>query len=89
MLSQRAVVLGNDTGQLRSGRFDLRHFALAAAHKGRRPKFETRAAVMNGLNPGHKTDIGRSGCVHAGKVELLSGKKSRGELNHIALLSAS
>ena len=60
------VELRNDVGQL--------HVVVALSHdvpvgvglipKGRWPKLDPNNANVNVLNPGHKTDIGESSCVH-------------------------
>ncbi len=40
------------------------------AHKGRWPKRETAGANVNVLNPGQKTDMGESACVHGVEVAV-------------------
>jgi hypothetical protein len=39
-------------------------------HKGRWPKFELAGANVNILNPGRKTDIAESSCVHGVEVKI-------------------
>ena len=39
-----------------------------SSHKGRWPKREAARANVNVLNPGHKTDMGESTCVHGVEI---------------------
>jgi anaerobic selenocysteine-containing dehydrogenase len=52
---------------------------VALVHKGRWPKLDPNRANVNVLNPGNKSDMGESSCVHAVEAELRSllpaGKK--------------
>ena len=43
---------------------------VALVYKGRWPKFEASLANVNVINPGGKTDMGESSCVHAVEAEL-------------------
>jgi anaerobic selenocysteine-containing dehydrogenase len=43
---------------------------VALSHKGRWPKREAVRANVNVLNPGHKTDMGESTCVHGVEVTV-------------------
>jgi anaerobic selenocysteine-containing dehydrogenase len=43
---------------------------IALVHKGRWPKSDPSGANVNVLNPGAKTDIGESSCVHAVEADL-------------------
>jgi anaerobic selenocysteine-containing dehydrogenase len=43
---------------------------VALSHKGRWPKQEAGHANINVLNPGHKTDMGESNCVHGIEVRV-------------------
>jgi anaerobic selenocysteine-containing dehydrogenase len=43
---------------------------VALSYKGRWPKRETAHANINVLNPGHKTDMGESNCVHGIEVTV-------------------
>jgi anaerobic selenocysteine-containing dehydrogenase len=45
---------------------------VALSYKGRWPKRETEHANVNVLNPGHKTDMGESSCVHSIEVTVTS-----------------
>jgi anaerobic selenocysteine-containing dehydrogenase len=47
---------------------------VALVHKGRWPKSDPSGANVNVLNPGAKTDIGESSCVHAVEAELQPGR---------------
>jgi anaerobic selenocysteine-containing dehydrogenase len=44
---------------------------VALSHKGRWPKREPGGVNVNALNPGHKTDMGESTCVHAIEVMVM------------------
>jgi anaerobic selenocysteine-containing dehydrogenase len=66
-----AILVANETGSL-SLRLTLSEVlprGVALSHKGRWPKREAARANVNVLNPGHKTDMGESTCVHG--VEIL------------------
>jgi hypothetical protein len=52
---------------------------VALVHKGRWPKCEPSRANVNVLNPGLKTDIGESSCVHAVEAELYGPIKRAAE----------
>jgi anaerobic selenocysteine-containing dehydrogenase len=43
---------------------------VALVHKGRWPKLDPNRANVNVLNPGEKTDLGESSCVHAIHADL-------------------
>ena len=43
---------------------------VALVYKGRWPKFEDSLANVNVINPGEKTDMGESSCVHGVEAEL-------------------
>ena len=71
------VILSNDTGQLLlkvklSRRVPC---GVALVYKGRWPKLDASGANINVLNPGHKTDLAQSSCVHAIEVEITSVKE--------------
>jgi len=48
---------------------------VALVHKGRWPKHDPSRANVNVLNPGAKTDMGESSCVHAVEAELVLAKQ--------------
>ena len=48
---------------------------VALVHKGRWPKHDPSHANVNVLNPGAKTDMGESSCVHAVEAELVPAKQ--------------
>jgi anaerobic selenocysteine-containing dehydrogenase len=66
------VMLSNETGslKLRVRLSDDVPPGVALSHKGRWPRQEPEGANVNALNPGRKTDIGESTCVHSVEVEL-------------------
>lgn len=66
------VILSNATGRLpvTLRRSDAVRPGVAVVHKGRRPKCDPSGANVNVLNPGDKTDLGESSCVHAIEAEL-------------------
>jgi anaerobic selenocysteine-containing dehydrogenase len=64
------VLVANETGSL-SLRLALSEAVprgVALSHKGRWPKREETRANVNVLNPGHKTDMGESTCVHGVEI---------------------
>lgn len=66
------VVLSNEIGQL-SLKVVLSQdvpMGVALVHKGRWPKLDPSRANVNILNPGHKTDLAESSCVHSVEVEI-------------------
>lgn len=68
----QAVVLRNDTGTL-TVNLELDSdipVGVALSHKGRWPGRQSDGANVNVLNPGHKSDLGESTCVHGVEVEI-------------------
>jgi anaerobic selenocysteine-containing dehydrogenase len=67
-----SAVLVNETGRLPVLIRLSEHVpeGVALVHKGRWPKSDPSGANVNVLNPGAKTDIGESSCVHAVEAEL-------------------
>ena len=66
------ALLSNETGRL-TLRVTLSEDippSVALSHKGRWPKQEPAAANVNTLNPGQKTDMGESTCVHSIEVAV-------------------
>jgi anaerobic selenocysteine-containing dehydrogenase len=49
---------------------------VALSHKGRWPKREAVRANVNVLNPGHKTDMGESTCVHGVEVAVTAASSA-------------
>ncbi|HTY56488.1 MAG TPA: molybdopterin-dependent oxidoreductase [Candidatus Binataceae bacterium] len=71
-----SVELANETGRLPlvvETSVDV-PMGVALVHKGRWPKHDPSHANVNILNPGAKTDMGESSCVHAVEAELVVGK---------------
>lgn len=70
------VVLRNATGSLpvEVRRSDSVLPGTALVYKGRWPKLDASGANVNVLNPGEKTDIGESSCVHAIEVDLVAAE---------------
>jgi anaerobic selenocysteine-containing dehydrogenase len=68
------VLVSNETGSLnlRVRLSDDVPPGVALSHKGRWPRQEPAGANVNTLNPGRKTDIGESTCVHSVEVTLTS-----------------
>jgi anaerobic selenocysteine-containing dehydrogenase len=66
------VILANETGQLPlKVKFSEQvPCGVALVYKGRWPKFDASGANVNVLNPGQKTDLAESSCVHAIEVEI-------------------
>jgi anaerobic selenocysteine-containing dehydrogenase len=66
------VILSNDTGQLplKVKLSKQVPCGVALVYKGRWPKLDASSANVNVLNPGHKTDVAESSCVHAIEVEI-------------------
>jgi anaerobic selenocysteine-containing dehydrogenase len=66
------VMLSNETGslKLRVRLSDDVPPGVALSHKGRWPRQEPEGANVNALNPGRKTDIGESTCVHSIEVAV-------------------
>jgi anaerobic selenocysteine-containing dehydrogenase len=72
------VLVANETGSL-SLRLTLSEAlprGVALSHKGRWPKREAARANVNVLNPGDKTDMGESTCVHGVEIVVLSTRTS-------------
>ena len=67
-----AVRLSNDVGSLALTLevSDIVPRGAALSHKGRWPKREGAGVNVNALNPGIKTDMGESTCVHSVEVEV-------------------
>ena len=67
-----AVRLSNEIGALALtlAISDIVPRGVALSHKGRWPKREGAGINVNALNPGIKTDMGESTCVHAVEVEV-------------------
>ena len=66
------ALVANETGRLalRVTLSDALPRGVALAHKGRWPKWEATVANVNVLNPGQKTDMGESTCVHGVEVMI-------------------
>jgi anaerobic selenocysteine-containing dehydrogenase len=66
------VLVSNETGslKLRVRLSDDVPPGVALSYKGRWPRQEPEGANVNTLNPGRKTDIGESTCVHGVEVAL-------------------
>jgi anaerobic selenocysteine-containing dehydrogenase len=64
------VLVANETGSLslRLTLSDALPRGVALSHKGRWPKREAARANVNVLNPGNKTDMGESTCVHGVEI---------------------
>jgi anaerobic selenocysteine-containing dehydrogenase len=64
------VLVANETGSLslRLALSEALPRGVALSHKGRWPKQEATHANVNVLNPGHKTDMGESTCVHGVEI---------------------
>lgn len=67
-----SVILSNETGRLPLKVKAAEHVpcSVALVYKGRWPKLDPSRANVNVLNPGHKTDLAESSCVHAIEVEI-------------------
>lgn len=67
------VILSNETGQLplKVKLSEQVPCGVALVYKGRWPKLDSSSANVNVLNPGHKTDLAESSCVHAIEVEII------------------
>jgi anaerobic selenocysteine-containing dehydrogenase len=76
------AVLVNETGRLPVLISLSEHVpeGVALVHKGRWPKSDPSGANVNVLNPGAKTDIGESSCVHAVEAELQARDHHDGNL---------
>lgn len=66
------VILSNEMGQLplKVKFSEGVPWGVALVYKGRWPKLDASGANVNILNPGQKTDIAESSCVHAIEVEI-------------------
>jgi anaerobic selenocysteine-containing dehydrogenase len=66
------VLVANETGSLplRVTLSEALPRGVALSHKGRWPKQEAARANVNVLNPGHKTDMGESTCVHGVEITI-------------------
>jgi len=66
------VRLSNETGSLdlELAIAEVVPPGVALSYKGRWPRREGERANVNALNPGHKTDMGESTCVHGVEVSL-------------------
>jgi anaerobic selenocysteine-containing dehydrogenase len=64
------ALVANETGSLllRVTLSETLLRGVAWSHKGRWPKQEVTRANVNVLNPGHKTDMGESTCVHGVEI---------------------
>lgn len=67
-----AVILSNDTGELtlKVAVSENVPCGVALVYKGRWPKLDPNRANINILNPGNKTDLAESSCVHSVEVEI-------------------
>ncbi len=67
-----SVILSNDTGQLplKVKLSEQVPCGVALVYKGRWLKLDASSANVNVLNPGHKTDVAESSCVHGIEVEI-------------------
>ena len=67
------AIVANETGRLRLRVCvsDAVPRGVALTHKGRWPKTEPDGVNVNALNPGHKTDMGESTCVHGVEVTIV------------------
>lgn len=68
-----SVILSNEVGKLplQVKYADQVPCGVALVYKGRWPKLDQSRANVNVLNPGHKTDLAESSCVHAIEVEIM------------------
>jgi anaerobic selenocysteine-containing dehydrogenase len=68
------VELANATGRLpvQVRRSDVAQPGVAVVYKGRWPKLDPSGANVNVLNPGDKSDLGESSCVHAVEAEIVT-----------------
>ena len=66
------VLLSNTTGELALQVVLSENVprGVALVHKGRWPKLDPNRANVNVLNPGHKTDLAESSCVHGVEVDI-------------------
>jgi anaerobic selenocysteine-containing dehydrogenase len=66
------ALVSNETGRLalRVTLSDVFPRGIVLSHKGRWPKQEASAANVNVLNPGQKSDMGESTCVHGVEVTV-------------------
>ncbi|NEP00988.1 MAG: glutamine amidotransferase [Symploca sp. SIO2E9] len=66
------VILSNDTGELtlKVALSEDVPCGVALVYKGRWPKLDPNCANVNVLNPGKKTDLAESSCVHSVEVEI-------------------
>jgi anaerobic selenocysteine-containing dehydrogenase len=66
------VILSNATGQLplKVKLSEQVPCGVALVYKGRWPKYDPASANVNVLNPGHKTDLAESSCVHAIEADI-------------------
>ncbi|NEO29203.1 MAG: glutamine amidotransferase [Symploca sp. SIO3C6] len=66
------VILSNDTGELtlKVALSEDVPCGVALVYKGRWPKLDPNRANVNVLNPGRKTDLAESSCVHSVEVEI-------------------
>ena len=77
------VILSNDTGQL-SLQVSLSEdvpCGVALIYKGRWPKLDPSRANVNVLNPGHKTDLAESSCVHSVEVDIIAATAKQTEIS--------
>jgi len=89
LITGESVELTNETGSLPLvvKISDTVLDGTALVHKGRWPKYEESSANVNVLNPGHKTDIGESSCVHAVEAELRRPGRPEGDARRVASTS--
>lgn len=68
-----SVLLSNKTGQLtlQVVLSEMVPCGVALVYKGRWLKFDASKANVNVLNPGHKTDLAESSCVHSVEANLI------------------
>ena len=69
-----SVLLSNETGQLtlQVVLSEMVPCGVALVYKGRWLKFDSSNANINVLNPGHKTDLAESSCVHSVEADLIA-----------------
>ncbi|MDZ4872252.1 MAG: putative dimethyl sulfoxide reductase chain YnfF [Chroococcidiopsis cubana SAG 39.79] len=76
------VILSNETGHLplKVKLSNQVPCGVALVYKGRWLKFDASSANVNVLNPGHKTDLAESSCVHSIEVEIVPAVGSQSEI---------
>jgi anaerobic selenocysteine-containing dehydrogenase len=80
LLDGEDAIVANESGRLtlRVSVSDTVPRGVALTHKGRWPKHQPEGANVNALNPGHKTDMGESTCVHGVEVTIVAGPAGDG-----------